>query len=42
MVAQAMKIDVKNPEDYTQFEAMNPGNSAPGVGVARVRRVAST
>ena len=31
MVAQAMKIDVKNPEDYTEFEAMNPGNSAPGV-----------
>ena len=31
MVAQAMKIDVKHPEDYTEFEAMNPGNSAPGV-----------
>ena len=31
MVAQAMKIEVKNPEDYTEFEAMNPGNSAPGV-----------
>ncbi|MDQ1455199.1 MAG: hypothetical protein QOH10_2933 [Actinomycetota bacterium] len=31
MVAQAMKIDVKNPEDYTEFEAMNPGNSAPAV-----------
>jgi NAD(P)-dependent dehydrogenase (short-subunit alcohol dehydrogenase family) len=31
MVAQAMKIDVKNPEDYTEFENMNPGNSAPGV-----------
>jgi NAD(P)-dependent dehydrogenase (short-subunit alcohol dehydrogenase family) len=28
MVAQAMKIEVKNPEDYTEFEAMNPGNSA--------------
>ena len=26
-----MKIEVKNPEDYTEFEAMNPGNSAPGV-----------
>jgi NAD(P)-dependent dehydrogenase (short-subunit alcohol dehydrogenase family) len=31
MVAQAMKIEVKNPEDYTEFENMNPGNSAPGV-----------
>src|SRR3954451_4581978 len=31
MVAQAMKIEVTNPEDYTEFEAMNPGNSAPGV-----------
>ena len=31
MVAQAMKIEVKNPEDYTEFEAMNPGNSAPAV-----------
>jgi NAD(P)-dependent dehydrogenase (short-subunit alcohol dehydrogenase family) len=31
MVAQAMKIEVKNAEDYTEFEAMNPGNSAPGV-----------
>ena len=31
MVAPAMKIDVKNPEDYTEFEAMNPGNSAPAV-----------
>src|SRR5205814_8121758 len=31
MVAQAMKIDVKNPEDYTEFEAMNPANSAPAV-----------
>ena len=31
MVAQAMKIDVKNAEDYTEFENMNPGNSAPGV-----------
>jgi hypothetical protein len=26
-----MKIEVKNPEDYTEFEPMNPGNSAPGV-----------
>ena len=41
MVAQAMKIEVKNPEDYTEFEAMNPGNSAPGCRVARVRRVAA-
>jgi len=31
MVAQAMKIEVKNPEDYTEFENMNPGNSAPAV-----------
>src|SRR4051812_16693476 len=31
MVGQAMKIEVKNPEDYTEFDAMNPGNSAPGV-----------
>jgi NAD(P)-dependent dehydrogenase (short-subunit alcohol dehydrogenase family) len=32
MVAQAMKdVEVKNPEDYTSFEAMNPGNSAPAV-----------
>jgi NAD(P)-dependent dehydrogenase (short-subunit alcohol dehydrogenase family) len=32
MVAQAMKdIEVKNPEDYTEFDAMNPGNSAPAV-----------
>jgi NAD(P)-dependent dehydrogenase (short-subunit alcohol dehydrogenase family) len=31
MVGQAMKIDVKNPEDYTEFDPMNPGNSAPGV-----------
>src|SRR4051794_30389424 len=31
MVAQAMKIDVKNAEDYTEFENMNPGNSAPAV-----------
>ena len=23
--------EVKNPEDYTEFEAMNPGNSAPAV-----------
>ena len=28
MVAQAMKIEVKNAEDYTEFENMNPGNSA--------------
>ncbi|HEX4493863.1 MAG TPA: SDR family NAD(P)-dependent oxidoreductase [Acidimicrobiia bacterium] len=31
MVGQAMKIEIKNPEDYTEFDAMNPGNSAPGV-----------
>src|SRR6185312_15078601 len=32
MVAQAMKdITVKNPEDYTEFDGMNPGNSAPAV-----------
>jgi NAD(P)-dependent dehydrogenase (short-subunit alcohol dehydrogenase family) len=31
MVAQAMNIEVKNPEDYTEFENMNPGNSAPVV-----------
>jgi NAD(P)-dependent dehydrogenase (short-subunit alcohol dehydrogenase family) len=32
MVAQAMKdVEVKNPEDYTAFEPMNPGNSAPAV-----------
>jgi NAD(P)-dependent dehydrogenase (short-subunit alcohol dehydrogenase family) len=32
MVGQAMKdIELKNPEDYTEFNGMNPGNSAPGV-----------
>jgi NAD(P)-dependent dehydrogenase (short-subunit alcohol dehydrogenase family) len=31
MVAEAMKVEVKNPEDYTEFENMNPGNSAPAV-----------
>jgi NAD(P)-dependent dehydrogenase (short-subunit alcohol dehydrogenase family) len=31
MVGQAMNIEVKNPEEYTEFTAMNPGNSAPGV-----------
>jgi NAD(P)-dependent dehydrogenase (short-subunit alcohol dehydrogenase family) len=31
MVGQAMKIEVKNPEEYTEFNNMNPGNSAPGV-----------
>jgi NAD(P)-dependent dehydrogenase (short-subunit alcohol dehydrogenase family) len=32
MVAQAMKdIEVKNPEDYTEFDGMNPANSAPAV-----------
>jgi NAD(P)-dependent dehydrogenase (short-subunit alcohol dehydrogenase family) len=24
-------IKIKNPEEYTEFDAMNPGNSAPGV-----------
>jgi NAD(P)-dependent dehydrogenase (short-subunit alcohol dehydrogenase family) len=32
MVALAMKdIEVKHPEDYTEFNNMNPGNSAPAV-----------
>ncbi len=32
MVGQARAdIEVKNPEDYTEFNAMNPGNSAPAV-----------
>ena len=32
MVAQAMKdITVKPPEEYTEFDPMNPGNSAPAV-----------
>jgi NAD(P)-dependent dehydrogenase (short-subunit alcohol dehydrogenase family) len=32
MVGQAMKdIELKNPEEYTEFNGMNPGNSAPGV-----------
>jgi NAD(P)-dependent dehydrogenase (short-subunit alcohol dehydrogenase family) len=32
MVGQAMKdIEVKEPEEYTEFNNMNPGNSAPGV-----------
>jgi NAD(P)-dependent dehydrogenase (short-subunit alcohol dehydrogenase family) len=32
MVAQAMKdIEVKNPEEYTDFDRMNPQNSAPAV-----------
>ncbi len=32
MVGQAMKgIEVKEPEEYTEFTGMNPGNSAPGV-----------
>jgi NAD(P)-dependent dehydrogenase (short-subunit alcohol dehydrogenase family) len=32
MVGQAMAdIEVKNSEEYTEFNAMNPGNSAPGV-----------
>jgi len=32
MVGQAMQgIELKNPEEYTEFDGMNPGNSAPGV-----------
>jgi NAD(P)-dependent dehydrogenase (short-subunit alcohol dehydrogenase family) len=32
MVGQAMKdIEVKEPEEYAEFNAMNPGNSAPMV-----------
>jgi NAD(P)-dependent dehydrogenase (short-subunit alcohol dehydrogenase family) len=31
MVGVAMKVELKNPEDYTEFDAMNPGNSAAGV-----------
>jgi|SRR5262245_24448430 len=32
MVGQARSdIEVKNPEEYTEFDAMNPGNSAPAV-----------
>jgi NAD(P)-dependent dehydrogenase (short-subunit alcohol dehydrogenase family) len=32
MVGQARSdITVKNPEEYTEFDPMNPGNSAPGV-----------
>jgi NAD(P)-dependent dehydrogenase (short-subunit alcohol dehydrogenase family) len=32
MVGQAMaNIEVKNPEEYETFDAMNPGNSAAGV-----------
>ncbi len=32
MVGQAMKdIEIKNPEDYAEFDRMNPGNSAPAV-----------
>jgi NAD(P)-dependent dehydrogenase (short-subunit alcohol dehydrogenase family) len=32
MVGQARAdIEVKNPEEYTEFNAMNPGNSAPAV-----------
>ena len=31
MVGQAMKVELKNPEEYTEFNAMNPGNSAAGV-----------
>jgi NAD(P)-dependent dehydrogenase (short-subunit alcohol dehydrogenase family) len=32
MVGQAMKdIEIKNPEEYEEFNRMNPGNSAPAV-----------
>ncbi len=32
MVGQAMKdIEIKEPEEYTEFTPMNPGNSAPAV-----------
>lgn len=32
MVGQARTdLEVKNPEDYTEFDGMNPGNSAPAV-----------
>ncbi|MCU1456686.1 MAG: family NAD(P)-dependent oxidoreductase [Actinomycetia bacterium] len=31
MVGVAMAVDLKNPEEYTEFDGMNPGNSAPGV-----------
>jgi NAD(P)-dependent dehydrogenase (short-subunit alcohol dehydrogenase family) len=32
MVGQARSdITIKNPEDYTEFDPMNPGNSAPAV-----------
>jgi hypothetical protein len=31
-VGQAMKdIEIKNPEEYAEFDRMNPGNSAPAV-----------
>ncbi len=26
-----MKIEIKNPDEYAEFAAMNPGNSAPAV-----------
>jgi hypothetical protein len=32
MVGQARQdITIKNPEEYTDFDGMNPGNSAPAV-----------
>jgi len=32
MVGAAMAgIEIKNPEEYTEFDGMNPGNSAPAV-----------
>jgi hypothetical protein len=32
MVGQAMPgIEMKNPDEYTEFTPMNPGNSAPAV-----------
>ncbi len=31
MVAQAQAIEVKEPEEYTEYNGMNPGNTAPAV-----------
>jgi len=40
MVGQARQdITIKNPEEYTEFDGMNPGELGAGGGVARVRRV---
>ena len=40
MVAQAMKIEVKNPEDYTEFESDEPGQlgARPSCGSPPTRR----